>query len=678
MTSGKKPYGEVWTPPADDKVSPPQTLPADFDGWDDAPAPIPVAQQQAKARAKRTANAPGWQEAMFPNMTAAGGNPMQDIRTFGAGFKDLAALPVNLASGAMAALAAHPGDASQDARYAMASKGQGDMDQNQRAVLGLSMAGGPIGKVFERVLPEIRSSAPLMRGLARLVRGGGAGVAESVPAATFQAAIGDFGGGMENLAIGGAAGGLMRGVGLIPKSIDKAAGNMAGSMSGIPQRDLRKIGFLGNSEYGQKILSVAGDRQKHVNDLGRELLDRTVRRFDEYLPNADEVNSIVANLPDIKTKSIIDALERSKTAVKIKGKPGSVTRGSADVFDSPAASEFKASTGGGGEVFQDLPRLGAPNSVVSFSNVSTQRRPGLSGLLGMDEKGLPAIRRNPQVIPDAEPVGSAGYSVYQKGAKGKIVNAVPEDKSADLKIDDVIRRLKQASDANGYIPATVAREIRKRYDVVVGDAFGKESSAYINALKSGRHAIAQSLEEVAQGTPYAEKMADYTRMYRARDKVFQDLGHDAKTQEKRVEGYLSNLFQGNKSAQQQAFSDLSDLLGADFAERAKLLSDAKRIAPTGEIPFVSAHNTRKAGIGGGIVGGIGGLMYGLGSGNPGLMAASAGTLGLSALGSPALAPGILWGTRNAAQAAANPYARGLANLAGRSARSMIQAENAGQ
>jgi len=573
VTSRKKPYGEVWTPPADDKVSPPQTLPADFDGWDDAPAPIPVAQQQAKARAKRTANVPGWQEAIFPNMTAAGGNPMQDLRTFGAGFKDLAALPANLASGAVAAIAAHPGDASQDARYAMASKGQGDMDQNQRAVLGLSMAGGPIGKAFERALPTIRSSAPLMRGLARLVRGGGAGVAESVPAATFQAAIGDFGGGMENLAIGGAAGGLMRGVGLIPKSIDKAAGNMAGSMSGIPQRDLRKIGFLGNSEYGQKILSVAGNREELLNKLGKELIDRAVVNFDAYLPDAAKVDAIVENLPPIDGKRIISALEKAKPPVK----------------------------------------------------------------------------------------------------------ATPEGRTATSGIDDLMSIAAESMDANGMIPAKVARQIRQEYDATIGDAFGKQSKSYINALKNGRHEIAQALEDVAKDKPeYAQAMQNYTKLYRARNKVFEDLGFDENTQSKRVDAYLSNLFQGTKAEKQARLKELSELLGEDFAGRAKLLSDAKRIAPTGEIPLVSAHNTGKAGMGGGIVGGIGGLMYGLGSGNPGLMAASAGTLGLSALGSPALAPGILWGTEKAAQAAANPYARGLSGLAGRSARSWLQAENAGQ
>lgn len=669
MTSRKRPVSTAWAPPPEDKLPAPATLPADFAGWDDAEAVAPAP--------KPAPRIPSWQEAIFPNRTAAGGDiaPL-GLAALGASAKDLAALPVNVASGLMNMIN-YPMQQSVGFRRGMAGVESDAMPQNERAVMGLSMAGGPLGKVAEASVPVARAAAPLAKGLANIGRGIFGGVAESAPAAVYQAATGDGSGSLANLALGGAFGGGMRTVGLAPKAIDKTAGNMAGGMSGIPEKDLRKIGFLGNSEYGQKILSVAGDRQKHVNDLGRELLDRAVRRFDEYLPNADEVNSIVANLPDVKTKSIIDALERSKTAVKIKGKPGSVTRGSAELFDAPASAEFKASASKGGEVFQDRPRLDAPNSVVPFSNVSTQRRQGISGLLGMDEKGLPAVRRNPQVIPDVEPVGSAGYSVYQKGTKGKAVNAVPEDRAADRKIDALIQTVKQASDANGYIPATAAREIRKRYDVAVFP-IGKESSAYISALKNGRHEIARILEEAAQGTPYAEKMADYTKMYRARGKVLQDLGNDANTQERRVEAYLSNLFQGNKSARQKAFTELSDLMGEDFAERAKLLSDAKRIAPTGEIPLISAHNTGKAGMGGGLIGGIGGLGYGLASGNPALMAASVGSLGLSALGSPALAPGLLGVTDRVARMAANPVAGSLARTAGRSGRAYLQSQIAGE
>ena len=670
MTSRKRPVSTAWAPPPEDKLPAPATLPADFAGWDDAEAVAPAP--------KPAPRIPSWQEAIFPNRTAAGGGiaPL-GLTALGASAKDLAALPVNVAAGLMNMIN-YPMQQSVGFRRGMAGAESDAMPQNERAVMGLSMAGGPLGKVAEASVPAARAVAPLARGLANIGRGVFGGVAESAPAAAYQAATGDGAGSLANLALGGAFGGGMRTVGLAPKGVDKAAGNMAGGMSGIPEADLRKIGFLGNSEYGRRILEVAGNRRERLNELGREFLDRAVTRFDDYLPNAAEVDGIIASLPDIKTKSIIDALERSKTAVKIKGKPGSVTRGSAEVFDSPSASEFKASTSNGVEVFQDLPRIGAPGTMVPFSNVTTKRRPGLSGLLGMDEKGLPAVRRNPQVIPDVEPVGSAGYSVYQKGTKGKAVNAVPEDRAADRKIDDLIQMVKQASDVNGYIPATAAREIRKRYDAAVGDAFGKESSAYISALKNGRHEIAQVLESAAEGTPYAQAMRDYTKMYRARDKVFWDIGSDAKTQEKRIEAYLSNLFQGNKTANQKAFKEFSDLLGEDFAGRAKLLSDAKRIAPNGEIPLVSAHSTGKAGMGGGLVGGLGGLGYGLASGNPALMAASVGSLGLSALGSPALAPGLLWATDRVANMAANPVAGSLARTAGRSGRAYLQSQIAGE
>lgn len=76
---------------------PPKTLPADFDGWDDAPQDSTVAQKQQAAQAKREASDPGWMGAIFPNLTAAGEGPTQSVKGMAAGFKDLAALPANIA-----------------------------------------------------------------------------------------------------------------------------------------------------------------------------------------------------------------------------------------------------------------------------------------------------------------------------------------------------------------------------------------------------------------------------------------------------------------------------------------------------------------------------------------------------------------------------------------------------
>ena len=83
-------------------------------------------------------------------------------------------------------------------------------------------------------------------------------------------------------------------------------------------------------------------------------------------------------------------------------------------------------------------------------------------------------------------------------------------------------------------------------------------------------------------------------------------------------------------------------------------------------------------MGGSLVGGVGGLGFGLATGNPALIAASVGSLGLSTLASPALAPGLLGVTDRVARMAANPVAGSLARTAGRSGRAYLQSQIAGE
>lgn len=176
--SRQPPVGGGWTPPQNDVMS----------------VVVP----------KATPRIPSWQEAIFPNRTAAGGDiaPL-GLTALGASAKDLAALPVNVASGLLNMID-YPMQQSVGFRRGMAGTESDAMPQNERAVMGLSMAGGPFGKVAEASVPVARAAAPLARGLANIGRGIFGGVAESVPAAAYQAATGDGSGSLANLALGGA------------------------------------------------------------------------------------------------------------------------------------------------------------------------------------------------------------------------------------------------------------------------------------------------------------------------------------------------------------------------------------------------------------------------------------------------------------------------------------------
>jgi len=558
----------------------PKTLPADFDGWDDAPQDSTVAQKQQAARTVREARSPSWTQAFAPSTSAAlasGKNPLQDAATLAAPFKDLAALPANIAAGLLGFGGSSPGEGGLATREAMAGAPISPYaeTQNQRAVGGLALAGSALGGPFLRAVPAAAQAAipegaswisalaaraiPAAKNAGRLV---GAGVAESAPAAAYQAATGDVGGGLASLALGGA----LRPLSGLPKAAPAAADMVertAGALSGVPGHELAAIGPLGMSAYGREVKAAAGNPNA-AYDLGQKLADR-IKNFDQYLPNAAAVDAMVAKLPPIKANDITAALEKSKTALS-----------------------------------------------------------------------------------------SGAY-------------ATPADKATDDAIGQLVDMVNKSADANGNIPAALARQIKQRYDAAVGDAFGKESSAYVTALKNGRHDIAKALERAAEesGIPeYKQAMQDYTRRLSAVDKISSQLGATDATRRARAESFVSNLYGKNKAQQQKNMADLADILGEDFAQQAKAIGTAKVAMPGGALPIFPTHATGRS-------------MLGLGA--AGSLASGGGALAgapIAALSSPMLASVAIPAARGLANFANSPTANRatLASLA--SLRAYLQAENA--
>ena len=556
----------------------PKTLPADFDGWDEAPQDSTVAQKQQAAQTQREAHDPGWMGAIFPNLSAAGEGPIQSLAGMKAGFKDVAALPANLISGALGFAGSAPGEGGLATREAMAGAPVSPYaeTQNQRVVGGLALAGSALGGPFLRAIPAAAQAA-IPEGASTLAalasRGGtmaknfgrlvGAGVAESAPAAAYQAATGDVGGGLASLALGGA----LRPLSGLPKAAPGAADMVertAGALSGVPGHELAAIGPFGMSAYGREVKAAAGNPNA-AYDLGQKLSDR-IKNFDQYLPNAAEVNAMVEKLPPIKANDITAALEKSKTALS-----------------------------------------------------------------------------------------NGAY-------------ATPADKATDDAIQQLADMVNKAADKDGKIPATLARQIKQRYDAAVGDAFGKESSAYVTALKNGRHDIAKALESAAEesGIPqYQQAMKDYTRRLSAVDKISSQLGATDATRRARAESFVSNLYGKNKTQQQKNLADLADILGEDFAQQAQAIGTAKVAMPGGALPIFPTHTTGRSMLGLGAAGSVA-------SGGGGALAG----LPIAAMSSPMLASGLVAGSRGLANLAGSPAAdrATLASLA--SLRAYLQAENA--
>lgn len=565
----------TWKPPESDRVpagwAPPESDIAST--MDSATPRLPATQEDLAEGARQAAaekaylqGTPGIMDAFFPNASRAvaqgSGSALSETR------KDILAMPGGIVTSALGAIGhQHPG--SYFLRN-MAGIEPGAMDRSQRTILGLSFAGGPLGNVTRGALPEVGAAAgPIVRGLSSLARAGAAGVAESLPVAAYQTAKGEIGNAAGSLLGGGLIGSGMQALKAVPGLINRVAGSGAEALTGIAEKDLRKLGPFGNSEYGKKLLSVAENRRQAIYDLSQNLVDK-IKNFDQYLPDAGKVDEMVQKLPDIPLKDIVSPLEKAKAAV---------------------------------------------------------------------EKRL---------TPDAE----KAHTVF-----------------ANL-IDRISAHAK-----DGNIPATLARELKQEYDAVIGDAFGQGTqNRVVDALKGVRHSIAKTLESAAEksGVPeYAQAMKDYTQKLGALDEVTSKLGGSVGAMRDRAESYISNLFQGNKTNQQEAFKKLSSIMGEDFAEQAKLLADAKRIAPSGKLSWIPNYTTGKAAMGATTAGALATPFVG----HP-LVAGTIAPLALG-LSSPRVAPAIIDATGRLANLASRPGVQGTANAAGRAARAYMQADMGG-
>lgn len=225
------------------------------------------------------------------------------------------------------------------------------------------------------------------------------------------------------------------------------------------------------------------------------------------------------------------------------------------------------------------------------------------------------------------------------------------DEAANRTIDKLVTALAEKADKTGNIPANEFRKIRIRIDKKIGDAFGKESNEMISSLKGARHQMAEDLVETARagGKPeYVDAMIALRDKMQAVSKLKDFLGATSRSQERRVESFMANIFNKNKSEQQKVLGELSDIFGNDFVGKAKKAQLAAQLGPEGKPGLLPQQFTGRAVLGSGLAASLGGLA------GPGILP--------FALSSPRIAATTLGTLDKAGQLSRKIPTRGLAPL----------------
>ncbi len=216
-------------------------------------------------------------------------------------------------------------------------------------------------------------------------------------------------------------------------------------------------------------------------------------------------------------------------------------------------------------------------------------------------------------------------------------------RASNQKIEEMISDIRSLGGESGMVPAADFRALRKDIDAEIGDAFGKESGAYVTALKKARGQMAADLVETAKetGNPeYVSAMQSMAKKIQTADDLKRFLGKSASTREQRAESFIANLHGKNKTERQKVVAQMGELFGDDFLAESKMAHLAAEFGESGSPGLLPKQTTGRALLGGGLGVGAGFL----GGGVPGAAVGFA-------LSSPRLSAGMLSGSTTIANGA---------------------------
>jgi hypothetical protein len=346
-----------------------------------------------------------------------------------------------------------------------------------------------------------------------------------------------------------------RGLKKTAKAADRFAGKAAEELSGVPEEALRAWG----TKQGRAAIQANAGKEY---EIGQDLV-KMIESFDDYLPEKEAVNRILERMPGISPEKALEALRRSKTATTLApGKPKQV-------------------------------------------EVTTQREAPTAANLRPEDG--PARNRSFDVL-----TGDPEIKVKDPGEAGKALADIPTGDAANKKIDDLMGRLKLIAGEDvhtgqmGKIPAKKFRDIRTGYDSEAKAAFKKDDRELIErALVNARNQMAADLRDAAKqsGDPeFVTLMESYSGKLDKLDRIKKFLGSNAETRETRAEGFVANLLNANKTAQQNLLKNLEEVFDANLMTRVQGAKWGKQIGKDGEPALFPRQMTGRSDLGQTIIG----------------------------------------------------------------------------
>lgn len=207
------------------------------------------------------------------------------------------------------------------------------------------------------------------------------------------------------------------------------------------------------------------------------------------------------------------------------------------------------------------------------------------------QKLVDAIDNAWDVIPKSSEIKTALKSVPSINPTNiidRLSNAIPksavtgESKAVVDKLNTKFDELASMVDGTGNIPAENLFGFRQELDNIIGDAYGKESTKYVTALKDVRNSIKEELVNAAKGTEYEPLMKEMATKLDALDKIKQIVGKSSDARELRAESFIRNINSLGKEKKKEWLDNFSNVFGGDFSKEAELAQLAEQMGESGK------------------------------------------------------------------------------------------------
>ncbi len=276
-------------------------------------------------------------------------------------------------------------------------------------------------------------------------------------------------------------------------------------------------------------------------------------------------------------------------------------------------------TGISGEALSVLSEKGGRKKLIDFSAKTKEIGDNLIGMLDNIDKNYKYEDQLKLALGNMPDINTQKIKDVLKSEIEKIEGKVFINKEQRAALPQLKEEYAQLSKLPKTMTAKDFRDFRKELDIDIN--FDNDGAKFFdNVMQTVRKEAKNNLIDASAGTPYKETMQNYSKALDARDKLYDAyLGKKGLVRNKRIQGFVDNLYGKNKDDAQEMIKNIDDVFGSGFSDQIKLSSLAKEAVKEGKIPFFNTMPTGRSvlgGLGGFTVGGPVGAALGWGASSP--------------------------------------------------------------